>query len=110
MACGGTYSSVEDVAYTPDSPGLVAVGPDRYLEWPCGTPLWLCSRLAADNDGAGGLALDGSPGLPSLFCIAVVRTDSCPGCGAGTIDLSESGLAELCPGSGSCAVWIHPLR
>lgn len=68
LGCGsGVYSS--------GNPGILAAPPSKYHEWPCGTPLQVCSGNA---------------------CIWVTRVDSCPGCGSNHIDLSESGIAILC--------------
>ena len=61
--------------YRSADPTIVAVGPSRYREWPCGTRL----RVS----GLGG-------------SIDVVRTDSCPGCGHNHLDLSEAGIALVC--------------
>jgi hypothetical protein len=81
MGCGGIYD--------PNNPTIVAVGPARYREWPCGTALQVC--------GAAG-------------CIVVTRQDACPGCHANVIDLSESGNSLVCGGAPhTCRVTIHVL-
>ena len=82
MGCGGIYD--------PANQTIVAVGPARYSEWPCGAALQVC--------GAGG-------------CIVVTRQDACPGCHANVIDLSESGNSLVCGGAPhTCRVTIQPLR
>lgn len=82
LGCGfGPYSS--------DDPTIVAVGPAREAEWPCGARLEVC--------GPGG-------------CIVAMRKDGCPGCGPSTIDLSEAGLLKVCgPGTGACRARIQLL-
>lgn len=67
MGCGGRYSSFD--------PSIVAVGPSRYREWPCGTEL----------------IVEGPAGS-----IVVTRQDSCPGCSPNMLDLSEAGNATVC--------------
>jgi hypothetical protein len=82
MACGGLY--------LPENPTIIAVGPDHYAEWPCGTFMVVC----------------GSAG-----CLVGVRQDSCPGCTAGVLDLSEAGIAIVCgPGTGTCSTTAHALK
>jgi hypothetical protein len=75
LGCGGgTYAS--------DNGGIVAVGPERNDEWPCGTLIRVC--------GPGG-------------CLLGQRQDTCPGCDGYHVDLSEEGLYLVCgPGSGVC--------
>jgi len=81
LACGGVYHT--------DDPTIIAVGPDHYADWPCGTPLEVC--------GPGG-------------CIEGVRRDSCPGCAPNQLDLSEAGVFIVCgPGESTCAVTIREL-
>jgi len=80
--------------YSSDNPNIAAVSPARYQEWPCGTKLRLC--------GPGG-------------CAVVTRVDSCPGCYANLIDLSESANRLVCateryPYPHTCAVTIEVLR
>lgn len=80
MGCDGT-------PYDTNNDTIIAVGPQHYSEWPCGTQLMVC-----------GLA----------GCTLGVRQDGCPGCGPGHLDLSEAGIARVCgPGSGYCRVTIQ---
>ena len=68
LGCGtGLYSS--------DNPTIVAVGPERDGEIPCGTLLHIC--------GGGG-------------CIVAQRQDACPGCAPILFDLSESAFSAVC--------------
>ncbi len=80
MGCGfGNYSSA--------NPEIIAVGPDRYSQWPCGTALRVC----------------GDSG-----CIIGIRQDACPGCGPNHLDLSESGIGIVCGDQASvCRVSIE---
>jgi hypothetical protein len=80
MGCGGAH-------YSSDNGGIVAVGAERSQQWPCGTVLRVC--------GPGG-------------CMIGVRQDSCPGCDAYHLDLSEEGLSLVCgPGSGVCRASVE---
>jgi len=73
--------------YSSDDASIVAVGPSREAEWPCGTVLRIC--------GPGG-------------CIIAEREDGCPGCGDYHVDLSEEGLLLVCgPGSGVCQASVE---
>lgn len=73
--------------YSSEDASIVAVGPSRYSEWPCGTLLRVCG-----------------PGS----CIVAQRVDGCPGCGPNHIDLSEQGLSLVCgPGTGVCKASIE---
>jgi hypothetical protein len=79
LGCGGVYSS--------DDPTIIAIGPAHYAEWPCGTAIVVC--------GPNG-------------CLVGVRQDSCPGCTAGVLDLSEAGIAIVCgPYAGRCNTIAH---
>jgi hypothetical protein len=78
MACGGVYDA--------DNVFVAAVSLRYDTAWPCGTQLEVCGT--AD-------------------CIDVVRTDTCPGCGGGDIDLSRAGLEEVCGNDGGCSVVIR---
>ena len=81
--------------YDPYDPTIVAVGPSRYKEWPCGTKLRVCAQGNANRRGA---PLDGAKkvgNVPSVQCVDVVRVDSCPGCGHYLIDLSEAAFEAL---------------
>ena len=79
MGCGGTYDTAD--------PTIVAVSPDRYADWPCGTRLRVTGPAGTQD---------------------VVRTDSCPGCSGNWLDLSEAGHARTC-GIGTCEVTIEVL-
>ena len=67
LACGGIYAS--------DNPSIVAVGPSRNGEFPCGTFVQICGAIG---------------------CLVGQRVDSCPGCSANLVDLSEAGIAQAC--------------
>jgi len=77
LGCGGTYWGTD--------PSIAAVGPSRYSDWPCGTPLLV--------EGPAGSAV-------------VTRQDACPGCGANTIDLSEAASTLVCGRPVTCQVSI----
>ena len=82
LGCGGTYLS--------ENPTIIAVGPDHYGEWPCGTFMVVCGPAG---------------------CLVGVRQDSCPGCTEGVLDLSESGIAIVCgAGVGTCSTMAQALR
>lgn len=68
LGCGTGY-------YDTDNPDIVAVGPGRYTEWPCGTKLRVCGPAG---------------------CIVVTRHDACPGCSPNVLDLSEAGNRRVC--------------
>ena len=77
--------------YRGSDPGIVAVSPSRYSEWPCGQRL-----LVVGPRGS----------------IYVTRQDACPGCDKHgwpeMIDLSEAGHAIVC-GRGTCVVEVTVL-
>lgn len=77
--------------YQTDDPSIVAVSPERYRDWPCGTLLRVCGR--------GG-------------CISAIRQDACPGCAVNQLDLSEYGIDIVCgaPESSTCDVSIEVMR
>ena len=79
MGCGGTYDTAD--------PTIVAVSPDRYESWPCGTRLRVTGPAGTQD---------------------VVRTDSCPGCTGNWLDLSEAGHERVC-GVGTCEITIEVL-
>lgn len=83
MGCGGTYNT--------NNTAILAVSPDRYADWPCGTKM----------------KISGPAG--SVF---VERTDACPGCSGNQIDLSEAGFIAVCGSlaAGACSVDIALLR
>jgi len=81
--------------YDPYDPTIVAVGPSRYAEWPCGTRFRVCAQGNANRSGA---PLDGAKkvgNVPSVQCVDVVRVDSCPGCSHYLVDLSEAAFEAL---------------
>ena len=90
--------------YHSADPTIAAIGPARYAEWPCGTQLRVCSRVGDIGQAYADLGM-----VPSLRCLIVIRQDSCPGCGPNAIDLSEAGLAAICPGDDWCPVTIQVL-
>ncbi len=76
--------------YDPLDVTIIAVGPDHYTDFPCGTVLEVC--------GPGG-------------CIEGERKDSCPGCGINHLDLSRLGHLLVCgEDSGVCEVTIRKLN
>ena len=87
VSYNGQILGCGDGKYSSDNGSIVAVGPERDAEWPCGTVLRVC--------GPGG-------------CMIGERQDSCPGCDAYLIDLSEEGLYLVCgPGSGVCQASVE---
>jgi hypothetical protein len=82
LGCGGKLYDTAD-------PQILAVSPARYSEWPCGTVLVIT--------GAGG-------------SLEVARNDSCPGCHANTVDLSEAGSLAVCGFVGTCRVVIEVVK
>lgn len=74
----GTYSS--------SNSSIVAVGGTYSTAWPCGTIL----------------EIEGPAGS-----LTAIRQDTCPGCGAGLIDLSEAGIIQVCGSLGSCTVRVR---
>ena len=82
LGCGGTYVSGDS--------SIIAVGGRRDGEWPCGTLIQVC--------GPNG-------------CLYGLRQDSCPGCSAFHVDLSEAGIALTCgAGTDVCDVRVQALR
>lgn len=98
--------------YDPADTSIAAVGPERYGEWPCGTRLRVCALppILGRAEVADGLAGDGADSLQPVRCVEVVRVDSCPGCAANVIDLSEAGNAVVCSVPSACRVTIEVLR
>lgn len=68
LACGSGY-------YQPSNATILAVGPSRDADWPCGTLLRVCGPVG---------------------CAVVERQDACPGCSANVLDLSEAGNELVC--------------
>lgn len=68
LGCGSGY-------YDTANADIIAVGPARYGEWPCGTKLRVCGPAG---------------------CLTATRHDACPGCTANVVDLSEAGSRLVC--------------
>ena len=68
LGCGTGYYDTGDA-------DILAVGPSRYEEWPCGTKLRVCGPAG---------------------CITATRHDACPGCSPNVLDLSEAGNELVC--------------
>jgi hypothetical protein len=83
--------------YNPDDTTVIAVGPDHYDDWPCGTTLGVCG-------------IDPDTGIVTT-CIVGVRQDSCPGCVAHHMDVSRAAFNLLCGAAANrCPVVITPLQ
>ena len=79
-----------DGVYASDDESIIAVGLARDITWPCGTVIEVC--------GAAG-------------CIVGVRQDTCPGCRADHVDLSEAGIEAVCgPEVPRCEVRLQAMR
>ncbi len=78
MACGGAFDQ--------DNEFVIAVGYEYDKAWPCGTQLEVCGPAG---------------------CTLGVRTDTCPGCPGGDIDMSRAGLDAVCGNQTGCAVVIR---
>jgi hypothetical protein len=72
--------------YNSSDTTIAAVGYPYTAQWPCGATVEL--------EGVDGRRL------------TVIRQDTCPGCGAGMIDLSEAGLIQVCGSLGGCTVRV----
>ena len=83
---GNSLGCTQYGTYDPDNPLIVAVGPARHFEWPCGTPLQICGPAG---------------------CIIAVRADSCPGCGPNHIDMSRAGVMVVCANATGCTVTVR---
>jgi len=83
---GNSLGCTQYGTYDPDNPLIVAVGPARHFEWPCGTPLRICGPAG---------------------CITAVRADSCPGCGPNHIDMSRAGVMAVCGNATGCSVTVQ---
>lgn len=81
MGCGGVYRGADA--------SIVAVGPSRYVEWPCGALLRVSGPAGS---------------------ITVQRQDACPGCSANVIDLSEAANEAVCGQPSTCRVEIEVMR
>jgi hypothetical protein len=77
LGCSGLpYSSYDET--------IIAVSIHSQWAWPCGTMMRVCGWAG---------------------CIIGYRQDTCPGCGAAHIDLSEAGIARTC-GEGSHGCYV----
>jgi hypothetical protein len=83
-------------AYEPENPTIIAVSPDRYEEWPCGTTLGICG-------------VDADTGVITS-CVVGVRQDSCPGCTANHLDVSRAIFEIICGSANRCPVVITKLE
>ena len=87
-------AQLQDGLYHSVDPTILAVGYTDAARWPCGTELRVCAPQQEANKGR--LLPWSENDLSELWCLIVVRVDTCPGCGSGHLDLSESGLWHLC--------------
>jgi len=83
---GNSLGCTQYGTYDPDNPLIVAVGPARHFEWPCGTLLQVCGPAG---------------------CLIALRADSCPGCGPNHIDMSRAGVIAVCGNPNGCTVIVQ---
>ncbi len=84
--------------YDSEDPTIIAVGPEHYDDWPCGTRLDI-------------YGIDPDTGLLTGVVIHGIRKDSCPGCFGNHLDVSRAAFEILCgPNAGRCDVIIAPMQ
>lgn len=100
LGCG-RYDSGDGRYHSADT----SIAATNNPEWGCFQQLRVCARMDEFSESR---SLSADQLVPQMRCIEVIRQDSCPGCRATDIDLSEAGFEIVCgPLSvGRCAVEI----
>jgi hypothetical protein len=75
VSYNGSPMGCTGLPYSSENETIIAVGPMNSGQWPCGTQLRVCGTVG---------------------CFVGVRQDSCPGCTAYVLDLSEAGITLAC--------------